>query len=173
VAPPPPPPFSISFKFVNMEGAEQTVAKEFLARAHWPHLVEIAEGLPSAVSADNLHLGCNGVDLNIKNRGDKEALVSSLVDPDSVVVLFDYKAPRTLTLTIKTLTGKQFSLEKVDGSSVVSRVCDMVQDKEGIPPGQQRLVFGGRQLDKYQTLAEQGVIDGASIHLILRLAGSD
>ena len=46
-----------------------------------------------------------------------------------------------------------------------------IQDKEGIPPDQQRLIFAGKQLDGQKTLQECGINEGDSLSMVLRLRG--
>ncbi|KAM3700552.1 hypothetical protein ACJW31_05G107300 [Castanea mollissima] len=73
-------------------------------------------------------------------------------------------------ILVKTLTGKELELD-VGPNDTIERIKERVQEKEGIPPMQQRLIYGGKQIADEKTVRDYKIEGGSVLHHVLALRG--
>ena len=76
----------------------------------------------------------------------------------------------TMLIKVKTLTGKEIEID-IEPTDKVERIKERVEEKEGIPPPQQRLIFSGKQMNDEKTASDYKIQGGSVLHLVLALRG--
>jgi len=75
-----------------------------------------------------------------------------------------------MLIKVRTLTGREIEIN-VEPDDTVQKIKELVEEKEGIPPMQQRLIYGGKQMADDKTAESYQLEGGFTLHLVLALRG--
>ena len=95
---------------------------------------------------------------------------SFLLSPDLFTLSQNASKDKRFQLFMKTLTGKTITMIGWP-LATIHQIKNQIQDHEGLPPDQQRLIFAGKQLEDGLTLRQHRVSKEATLHIVLRLCG--
>uniref|UniRef100_A0AAZ3RF94 Ubiquitin-like protein NEDD8 n=1 Tax=Oncorhynchus tshawytscha TaxID=74940 RepID=A0AAZ3RF94_ONCTS len=87
-----------------------------------------------------------------------------------MVVFHHRRANVSWIVILDTLTGKEIEID-IEPTDKVERIKERVEEKEGIPPQQQRLIYSGKQMNDEKTAADYKIQGGSVLHLVLALRG--
>ncbi|CAE7248467.1 unnamed protein product [Symbiodinium sp. KB8] len=137
-------------------------------------LVITLDGNPLPKEASLSSLGITaGSQLDFKEaapKGKKRRKAKSLQQSQQGTKI-QKRMQRVSHVLVKTLTGKTIIVREIGACTTVEELKQRIEEREGIPPDQQRVVFSGKQLEDDCTLADYDIPEAAVMHLVLRLRG--
>lgn len=126
-------------------------------------------GINTSLSKCNLKAGSIIYFYCYTYKWDKKITLEDIGINESELEVYHFKESNA-TLNVITLTGKTIIIP-YHSSFSIEYIKELIQDKEGIPPNQQRLIFIGKQLEDHRTLGYYNIWPGSKLDLVLRLRG--
>ena len=140
---------------------EQAMESNDAAAAYYRQVTETA--CPELLGGDHSAVSASG--------SGRSLTLGQGLDPATVALLAKGQQVVKTNQFVKTLTGKVISVA-VEGSDTVERMKEQIQDQEGIPPNQMRLIVSGNEMENARTLADYDLPGDKTVHLVLRLRPS-
>jgi len=158
--------------FDSIANLAEQVALRLRCRASSLVITWDGKALPKEASLNSLGITA-GSQLDFKEvapKGRKRRKAKNLQQSQQDTKI-QRRVQRVSHVLVKTLTGKTIIVREIGACTTVEELKLRIEEREGIPPDQQRVVFSGKQLEDEWTLADYNVPEAAEMHLVLRLRG--